>query len=313
MSGTCISSSSRPATVDMIDTPPLSLLYSMLPSIVQTRISRLPSLRGSVRGRYSWRISRSRTPPPSYDAVKASMADVDYLVEDTSDDEATLTPPPPSETKTGIDWKFANQGVNLLTLAVEESSRPNPDIDGRTASFGRQLYIHSLTYLIRGLPADLSLEEKASIRSSIPEEITGLISDNGDKQLVPARGGAALPAREPSVLHRVLATGIIQIFIIFQFVLPYIKLFVKNAYLYERNNHISERLLHTSLDTVDSIGRRGVEFGGAVSKMGDGRVGQVINDLASWWVQSIAGGIYEGVGEGMVILGARKNGIRMQD
>ena len=42
----------------------------------------------------------------------------------------------------------------------------------------------------------------------------------------------------------------------------------------------------------------------AIYGMGDGKVGQMITHTAAWFVEGITGGIHEGVGEGMVIIGA---------
>lgn len=47
----------------------------------------------------------------------------------------------------------------------------------------------------------------------------------------------------PSILHRTLAITIIQLFILFQLVLPYVKFFLQAAYKYEREHKISVKLL----------------------------------------------------------------------
>ena len=44
----------------------------------------------------------------------------------------------------------------------------------------------------------------------------------------------------------------------------------------------------------------------AIYGMRDGKVGQIITDAATWFVEGVTGGIHEGVGEGMVIMGARR-------
>jgi hypothetical protein len=36
---------------------------------------------------------------------------------------------------------------------------------------------------------------------------------------------------------------------------------------------------------------------------GKGRVGAAASSFAAWWIESVASGIYDGVGEGMVMLG----------
>lgn len=45
---------------------------------------------------------------------------------------------------------------------------------------------------------------------------------------------------------------------------------------------------------------------GAIYGMGDGKVGQAITETAAWFVEGVTGGIHEGVGEGMIIMGVRK-------
>jgi hypothetical protein len=112
---------------------------------------------------------------------------------------------------------------------------------------------------------------------------------------------------QPSLLHRMLASTIVQMFILFQFVLPYLKYLLSAAYQYEREHKISEKVLTQSIETVDTIGKRSLSITGAIYGMGDGKVGQIITDVATWFVEGITGGIHEGVGEGMVIMGARRS------
>lgn len=40
--------------------------------------------------------------------------------------------------------------------------------------------------------------------------------------------------------------------------------------------------------------------------MGDGKVGQLVLGVTSWFVEGITGGLHDGVGEGMALLGVRK-------
>ena len=44
-------------------------------------------------------------------------------------------------------------------------------------------------------------------------------------------------------------------------------------------------------------------MGSAILDMNEGKVAAVVSDLAAWWVEGIAGGLYEGIGEGMALLG----------
>jgi len=214
-----------------------------------------------------------------------------------------------SETGSGITWKFASQGLNLLGLAVEESSQISQDSTYGNAAFARQLYLHALAYLLRALPADLTTEESISIRGALPKGIVEplrveLSKGQLQSSSVPSKG----PGDNPSLLHRTLANTIVQLFILFQFLLPYIKVLLIAAYQYERTNRISERVLNGSIDTIDTLWKRGLSLTSAIYGMGDGKIGQVLTDTVAWIIEGITGGIHDGIGEGMAIIGAKRKG-----
>ncbi|KAH7385024.1 hypothetical protein BKA64DRAFT_628799 [Cadophora sp. MPI-SDFR-AT-0126] len=338
--GPSIAPSNFPLSDFLPRTKEPSMLYSLLPSAVRSRLPRLPSLRRSVS---MYGMSRKRKPavlrPSSGSSTSSAssgmrtpergftsamvlsdtrtmMADdgvVDYFVESVSSDEETMRPRKSSrgqaleltENKSGIGWKFANQGLNLLSLAVDESSSISQDPSFGNASFSRQLYLHALTYLIRALPTDLTTEEQLSIRSSLPQGIVEPIHLEVNGYLQPS---ASVSDSQPSLLHRILASTIVQLFIFAQFILPYISYLISAAYQYDREHKISEKAFSQGIKTVDTLGKTGLSYTGAIYGMGDGRVGQAITKTAAWFVEGVTGGIHEGVGEGMVILGAPRRG-----
>ncbi|KAK0129293.1 hypothetical protein ONS95_001226 [Cadophora gregata] len=328
----------RPLSEFLPRTKEPSMLFSLLPSAVQSRLPRLPSLRRSVS---MYGISRKRkvsvsrpssgsstssassgmrTPEQGYTSAmvlsdaRNMMADdgvVDYLVESASSDEDTSMPRAGrnqrlelTENKSGIGWKFANQGLSLLSLAVDESSSLSQDPNFGNASFARQLYLHALTYLIRALPTDLTTEEQLSIRSSLPQGIVEPLHLEVNGYAQPNTASDS----QRSLLHRTLASTIVQFFILAQFVLPYIKYLLRAAYQYDREHKISEKVFSQSIETVDTLGKAGLSWTGAIYGMGNGKVGQVMTDTAAWFVEGVTGGIHEGVGEGMVIMGAPRRG-----
>jgi hypothetical protein len=195
-------------------------------------------------------------------------------------------------------------GLNLLSLAVEESSTISQDHRFGNATFARQLYIHALTYLLRALPTDLTTEEQLSVRSALPLGIVEPLR----LEMNPDYTSSSQPqdSNQPSLLHRTLASTIIQLFVFFQFILPYLKYLLQSAYQYDREHKISEKVLSQGIETVDIIGKQSLTLTGAIYGMGDGKVGQAITETAAWFVEGVTGGIHEGVGEGMVIMGARR-------
>jgi hypothetical protein len=194
-------------------------------------------------------------------------------------------------------------GLNLLSLAVEESSSISQDPRFGNASFARQLYLHALTYLLRALPTDMSTEEQLSIRGALPPGVVEPLRLNVNSGYN-LHMNASTSSDQPSLLHRTLASTIVQLFILFQFILPYLKYLLSAAYQYDREHKISEKVLTQGIETVDSLGKRGMSFTTALYGMGDGKVGKMITQTAAWFVEGVTGGIHEGVGEGMVIMGA---------
>jgi hypothetical protein len=154
------------------------------------------------------------------------------------------------------------------------------------------------------LPSDLTTEEQLSIRSSLPQGIVEplLIEVNGHSY-----AAGPPPDTQPSVIHRTLASSIIQLFSFLQFILPHVKYLLRAAYQYDREHKISEKVLRQGIETVNSLGQTGLSLAGAIYGMGDGRVGQVITETTAWFVEGVTGGIHEGLGEGMAIMGAPRN------
>lgn len=62
------------------------------------------------------------------------------------------------------------------------------------------------------------------------------------------------------------------------------------------------------MDTADNLGQKTLAATQAVCSWNDGKVGEVLEEIGTWWIQGISGGLYEGVGEGMEVLGLRPAG-----
>ncbi|MBE7180866.1 MAG: hypothetical protein INR71_06600 [Terriglobus roseus] len=182
-----------------------------------------------------------------------------------------------------------------------QSARSSP-------SFSRQLYMHALTYLLRATPTDLTAEEAISVGNALPQDVKSGIARQyaGSVEMVPrpAEGGGAEAPEDRSMLHRLVASAILQFFLVFNVLLPYVKVFLAAAYRYERRYRVSERAFSAGVGMADRMGKRGVELSQAVYALNDGKVGQSINGVVVYWVRGVTGGIHEGVGEGLTVVGA---------
>jgi hypothetical protein len=199
-------------------------------------------------------------------------------------------------------------GSNLLNQAFEESSAMATISDSKAPLFCRDLFIHALTYLLRALPDDLNQTELLSIQTSLPTPIVDSIEASVvQKDIVPYHGPGEVEEREPSspppsIIHRAVAAVIIQFFLLVQFILPYVKVFIASVYRYERQHRISERVFSMSIDTIDGIGKRSLMIADRVCAMNDGKVGQAINNFTIWWITSVTGGIHQGIKQGVIVL-----------
>ncbi|EPE30937.1 hypothetical protein GLAREA_03904 [Glarea lozoyensis ATCC 20868] len=310
-----------------------SMLFSMLPVAVQARIPKLPYLGRSAR---DYGLSRpsspdskassgSDTPELGYTSaiVLSHLGEVkngnqSYFGGSVCSDDGDLRisashmPPPlvhvePGDSRTGIAWKFANQGLSLLGLAVEECCTISRDGEFGNSDLARQLYMHALTYLLRALPSDLNEEERSSLRSSLPHRVVEPLEMNTSTHFTDrSQSNVNIPS-QPSFIHRTLASTIIQIFLFFQLILPYVKNFLQAAYRYDREHKVSEKVLTHSISTIDEFGKQTLAFTTAIYGIGDGKLGRIITETAVWVVEGITGGIHEGVGEGIAIVGARRS------
>ncbi|PYI04171.1 hypothetical protein BO78DRAFT_462816 [Aspergillus sclerotiicarbonarius CBS 121057] len=208
------------------------------------------------------------------------------------------------EVDSGLRWNRIVPALSLLQNASHEAQQRQ--CDDRLA---RLLYIDAVGYLLDGLPADMTNDEIKTIRHNLPADVRESLPAPVEMG-PPATGLQGFPPYPPgkSYLHRLLASSIIHFFLLVQFFMPHVKVLMRLLYQYERSHRITERAIKTAKDAADSLGRGSVTLGSALLNSHEGRVGATVSNLALWWVEGIAGGIYEGLGEGMVIMGiARPN------
>ncbi|RKF57089.1 hypothetical protein OnM2_076053 [Erysiphe neolycopersici] len=186
----------------------------------------------------------------------------------------------PKVTEGEIIWKFAHHGFNLLKLALSESASQSLT----NAPFARHLYIHSLTYLLRALPPDLTKDERLSVQAALPR---GIIDE---QDLCQPKLRAEI--RPTSFLHRTLASSIVQLFILFQLILPYIRTFLSMAWQYQNQHQIIARMTSSSVEL-------GIEIVEAMKGLGETKLGDVLITTAQWLTEGIIGGIGEGLIEAL--------------
>ena len=146
-----------------------------------------------------------------------------------------------------------------------------------------------MIYLIQGLPSDLTDQETLHLKKSLPESLKD--------STIPETTQPG--ERNPSLLHRSLASTIIAICLLLRLALPYVKLFIGVAYSYDRAYHIRQRLFAFSVTSADSLGKRSVALASTAM------TNELVLGAVTYWVDGIRGGLNEGLGEGLKVIETR--------
>lgn len=64
----------------------------------------------------------------------------------------------------------------------------------------------------------------------------------------------------------------------------------------------------SGIEAADALGRRAAGVASVVLWTGDGRVAELLVGGVGWWIDGICGGVQEGVGVGMTMIGEGRGG-----
>ncbi|PYH96706.1 hypothetical protein BO71DRAFT_348542 [Aspergillus ellipticus CBS 707.79] len=195
------------------------------------------------------------------------------------------------ESDSGLLWDRIVPAVSILQNACYQARQRQCD-----SQHIRSLYITAIGYCLDGLPDELNQKEITIIENNFPSRI------NASWLAAICPGQHVTEAGDKPYIHRLLASGIVQLFIILQFLTPYFKLIIDYLYQFDQSHQISKRAMISMRDAFDSVSRAGVNWGLAVSNTSESKGYASVLKCASWLVIGIAGGIYEGVEKGMVIV-----------
>ncbi|KAH8698759.1 hypothetical protein BGW36DRAFT_340013 [Talaromyces proteolyticus] len=200
------------------------------------------------------------------------------------------------EGDSGLKWNRVVPAFNLLRNAGFEAQQPNSD-----TRLIRRLYINGLGYLLEALPSDLSSEEARAIQDRLPEAIKPESDETYNRLTMQEKAARQSP---PSYLHRIIAALIVYGFVLIHFIIPYAKTLLQSVYRYEKNHRIATRFLTTALETADGIGKSANNASSTLITLSEGRLVAAVVNLIAWFLEAVAGGVYDGVGEGLIVLGA---------
>jgi hypothetical protein len=316
----------------------LSLLYTTLPQALQSRVPKLRSLR-SVASVYTTRKSQphtrnpsassasssySESPPPSYH-TRTSISD-DEDDDDASDvgsptsfntapssrpsTSGSATPAPPhlqtffppqdqdqSSSNTGIGNKSGYHGLALLNLALrseQTSSLPNDPVD-------RRFYIDGVSYILRGLPKDLTPEETLVLRIATPQTLLPP-PENQDQQLT---SSSSTP---PTLLHTLTSTLTYHLILLSTLLLPYLQSLLTTLLAFDAQHQLSTRFCAQTKILLNNLFSFFLECVLRVWEANNGALRVSCRDFGIWVLTDFCGGLEEGVGRAAILGVVRREG-----
>ncbi|KIX03181.1 uncharacterized protein Z518_06733 [Rhinocladiella mackenziei CBS 650.93] len=285
----------NPAPCDEISK---STFYTMIPSVVRSRIPILTSLRHSARSiviasvvrRRAYTLSciestKEKETTHGYAfTIPSSGTSAPTIRPDSSEgrlssQELSLGVLPQPETRSGVDWDVAATGVRLWVTAKTQAEQ------GGEPTALRSMHIDALRYMHMALPSDLTPLEIESLRASMSPQLIFRSAEITDVQ---AR-------RSPNILRQGVAQAICWLFAGFLFVLPFIMTFLNRILQFERQHQVTERVIANGLDLTTTLGERSLLWQKALIRVKNGRVGGACIDAGSWFLEGIIGGVNDGI------------------
>ena len=199
----------------------------------------------------------------------------------------------------GIDWNTATTGVLLWIRARLQARQSHAN-----AAALRSQHIHSLTYMLRALPEDMTQVELDIIRDVLPPGVSGKTAGMQDR--VP-RYSNACPERSSAssgsnLLGRSIAFIIVQLALLFSFVLPLLTQFLSLCLRYERRHRLTERALIHGGKALEALGEKGLDLRDVFFRFSEGRVGEAVSKAGTWVANGVVHGVNDGAGKSLVVI-----------
>ncbi|KAH9908789.1 hypothetical protein F4778DRAFT_364766 [Xylariomycetidae sp. FL2044] len=242
-------------------------------------------------------------PPPStertakYRRLRTENIESNADVASTSSASHQNVPPADS----GVKWTYAAQGLSMGHAAIQQNNKD--------PGFARKAYVDGAAYFLRALPADLDDHETSVIMRSLPEsclaqgeaQAPGVLP--ADRRLLGWRqqqqqqqAGNGGPSSYLRYCVRSVVSSLVQLLYALWTCAVLVARF---GVQYERQYNVSQHVFAQGLAFATAVGRHSVVIGSKVCAVSDGRVGKVLSGLAAWAVESVTGGIQDGIGQGL--------------
>lgn len=310
----------------------LSLIYTALPRMFQRRLPQIRSLRNAAsiyapRAHLrSWSTSSdtslySESPPPSYHTESSAPESSADEHDGGSDDEAPefFTSAPSSRPSTSgyvtpapahsafkrheeihppsFSNRSGQKGLELLNDSMRSQSSRTPDDE----VYSRRLYIDGISYVLRGLPSDLTPEEALTIRIAVPASVLPAPQEDTVVIRQPPQQPHR-PTEPPTLLHRAISTTTFYTLLALTLLIPHIQTLFATLYALDARHNFSARFLAQTSFLLRLLAAQAVAVLAMAWGANDGALRHACRDFGVWVLRDVCGGMDEGVGRAVMNL-----------
>jgi hypothetical protein len=195
-----------------------------------------------------------------------------------------------------VAWRYTREGMEIIHRCANEAAGPSQDPE-----LTRQLYIDGVAYFLRGLPTDLTPEERIRIGVALPPEIMlhprphspeTIGSDTSEDAAVPATPTIRLTAVRP-----IAARITVFVVLLLKLLLYYLGLVLRQLYAYDRTYHISDRAIMRSAILLDWAWKWTASLVNKVCSMNGGQIGRFAEELTRCLAEEVSNGLFDGLRE----------------
>ncbi|KAF3061203.1 hypothetical protein GL218_04089 [Daldinia childiae] len=280
----------------------------MLPTSVQSRLPALQSFRRSTSRYISPSRRRSITSQDDMEPVVIARRDANAIVElqtctaaaGVANNRLAEDKPKPSgpdgrvmNTSSGVKWRYARQGSFLQQSASQETA---------DLIFARKSYIDGVAYMLKALPDDMDEYEVSIIHRALPKSCAQL----GMNGQIKGDPGWRPSDRAKTFLHSAVQGFVTGLVIFIYLLLSFFAIVIRAGAYYERQYNISQHIISNSFVFATTVGKQSGALSEKISALSEGKLGKVMSDLATWTIESVAGGVQDGIGQGLQLIEQRQ-------
>ncbi|KAK0643610.1 hypothetical protein B0T16DRAFT_186313 [Cercophora newfieldiana] len=191
----------------------LAMLYILPPSLRDRIPSRSSIMSMSFPSRVSSPMSEAETEvvdiegpddaplpePVAYPAPRKFSSTISIRSSSTLSSRSASPKIHPS----GVSWRHARQGIELITSSIEESKHC-ADPDYYNSAFERSSYVTGVRYLLDGLPEDLDESEVMFLHSSMPPPLVEGMDYPATRNSRVRRREQLEPQAPPNLVHKIM-------------------------------------------------------------------------------------------------------------